>query len=106
MKYSRAFINGFLIGLLIFLLANLLAAQVLSDCGLPSFFGLDHCADDIARAGFPLVFFEDGGFAYHHMFNQSLLLWDIFIGLDFAIVSGFVARKIAQRRDLQNTQSS
>jgi hypothetical protein len=96
----RAFLNGFSIGLLIFLLANLLAAHLLSDCGLPAVFGLSRCADDIARAGFPLVFFEQGGFAYRSIFNLPYLLWDIFIGLDFAVVSGFVVRKIAQRRDL------
>jgi hypothetical protein len=102
----RAFLNGFLVGLLIFLLANLLAAHLLSDCGLPAVFGLSRCADDIARAGFPLVFFEQGGFAYRSTFKLSYALWDIFIGLDFAVVSGFVARKITQKRELQNTQSS
>jgi hypothetical protein len=103
---KRAFLNGFLIGLLIFIVANLLAAQLFSDCGLPAVLGLSRCADDISRAGFPLVFMEEGGFAYRQVFNPTYFFLDIFIGLDFAVVSGFVARKIAQRRDLQNPQSN
>ena len=96
----RSFLNGFSIGLLIFLLANLLAAHLLSDCGLPAVFGQSRCADDISRAGFPLVFMEQGGFAYRQIFNPLYFFLDIFIGLDFAVVSGFVARKIAQKREL------
>jgi hypothetical protein len=96
MKLS--FLNGFLIGLLIFLLANLLAAQLLSDCGLVAVFGRSACADDIARAGFPLVFMEQGGFAYRRIFNLPYVLWDVFIGLDFAVICGFIARKIASKQ--------
>ena len=92
MKLPRRFINGFLIGLLIFILANLLAAHLLSDCGLPAVLGADFCADDIARAGFPLVFFEQGGFSYRSIFNLPYLLIDLFIGLGFAVIFGFIAR--------------
>ena len=98
---NRAFLNGFLIGLLIFLLANLLAAQFLSDCGLPAVFGRDFCADDIARAGFPLIFYEEGGFAYRHIFYPPYLLLDVFIGLDFAVISGFIKRKIASKKSTE-----
>ena len=92
MTFSRTFLNGFLIGLLVFILANLFAAHFLSDCGLPALLGADACADDISRAGFPLVFFEQGGFAYRSIFNLPNLALDIFIGLDFAILCGFIAR--------------
>ena len=92
MTYSRTFLNGFLIGLLVFILANLFAAHLLSDCGLPALLGADACADDISRAGFPLVFFEQGGFAYRSIFNLPNLALDIFIGLGFAILCGFIAR--------------
>jgi hypothetical protein len=58
MTSSRAFLNGSLIGLFSFILANLFAAHLLSDCGLPAILGMDSCADDIARAGFPLIFLK------------------------------------------------
>ena len=86
------FIKAFLIGLSVFFLLNILAAHLLSDCGLPSFFGLDACADDISRAGFPFVFYEDGGFTYHSELNLPFLFLDFFIGLDLAVVSGFIYR--------------
>ena len=92
MTFSRTFLNGFLIGLLVFILANLFAAHLLSDCGLPALLGADACADDISRAGFPLVFFEQGGFAYRSIFNLPYLFLDIFIGLGFAAICGFIAR--------------
>jgi len=98
MTPSRTFLNGFLIGLLIIIIANLLAAHLLSDCGLPALLGTDFCADDIARAGFPLVFFEQGGFAYHSTFNLQYLFLDLFIGLDFAVFSGFIARWLAKQQ--------
>lgn len=93
MTKTRPFLNGFLIGLLIFLLINLLAAHQLSDCGLPAVFGRDACADDIARAGFPLVFFEEGGFAFRSIFNLPYLLLDLLIGLGIGFLGGFLFRK-------------
>ncbi len=92
MTTSRTFLKGFLIGLFIFILANLLAAHLLSDCGLPAVLGMDFCADDITRAGFPLIFFEEGGFAYRSTFNLPYLFLDVFIGFDLAILCGFLAR--------------
>jgi hypothetical protein len=86
-----------LIGLLFFILSNLLAAHLLSDCGLPSVFGMDFCADDIARAGFPLIFFEEGGFSYRSILNLPYLFLDIFIGLDLAVVCGLIVRWLEKR---------
>ena len=99
MTFNRAFLTGSLIGLFIFISANLIAAHLLSDCGLPALLGTDSCADDIARSGFPLVFFEEGGFAYRNIFNLPYLLLDIFIGLDFAIMCGFIARRVFNQRE-------
>lgn len=98
MTASRTFLYGFLIGLLVFILANILAAHLLSDCGLPAILGAGPCADDIARAGFPLIFFEEGGFAYRSIFNLPYLLLNIFIGLGFGTLSGFIARWLEKRK--------
>jgi ABC-type antimicrobial peptide transport system permease subunit len=98
MTFTLASLKGFLIGIVIFILVNLLAAHLLSDCGLPAVFGKDFCADDIVRAGFPLIFFEEGGFAYRIIFNLPNLLLDIFIGLGFSIICGFIAHRRFNRR--------
>ena len=89
MTPRRTFLKGFLIGLSIFILLNLLAAHLFSDCGLPALFGLAACSDDISRAGFPFVFFEQGGFAYHSNFNFSVFILDIVIGIGIAVTTGF-----------------
>jgi hypothetical protein len=92
MNSSRAFLSGFLAGLLIFLLANVVAAHLLSDCGLPAILGTSGCADDIIRMGFPLQFFEEGGFAFRHNFNSLYLLVDVLLGFGFAGASGLLVR--------------
>jgi len=89
MTKHRTFLKGFLIGLSIFILLNILAAHLLSDCGLPALFGLFACADDISRAGFPFIFFEQGGFTYHSEFNPSILILDLIIGIGIAALVGF-----------------
>ena len=86
----KHFAIGFVIGLLIFILINLLAAHFSSDCGLPAVFGHDSCADDIARAGWPMQFYEDGGIAYHQDFNPLFLLINLGIGMTFAIITGWL----------------
>jgi phosphate/sulfate permease len=89
---KRPFLSGFLIGLLIFVLLNLVAAHLRSDCGLAAVFGFSHCADDISRAGFPVVFYEQGGFAYHSMLDPVRFIVDAVIGLVFAVGCGFFWR--------------
>ena len=91
---TKRFMIGFGIGLLIFLAINLLFAQLRSDCGLLAIFGRDGCADDIARAGWPLQFYEDGGFAYRHNFNAVFLVVNLGIGIVFAIFAGFLNARI------------
>lgn len=93
MNSSRGFFKGFLIGLFGFILANALAAHLFSDCGLPAVLGASSCSDDIIRAGFPLVFFEKGGFAFHSNFNAVFLLIDLLAGLGFAVFLGFRMQK-------------
>jgi len=90
---SRRFAIGFTIGLLAFVLINVLSAHLASDCGLPAVFERDSCADDIARAGWPFRFYERGGFDYRFEFNLPVLLLDLIIGTILAGVLGwFVGR--------------
>ena len=93
MTHPRTYFKGFLIGLCIFFLLTILAAHLLSDCGLPALFGLGGCADAISRVGFPFVFFEQGGFAYHSNFNLPILILDLVIGLGFAVLFSSFFRK-------------
>lgn len=90
MTARKAFLKGFLIGLSTFILLNILASALLSDCGLPALFGLGGCADAISRVGFPFAFFEQGGFAYRSIFNLPVFILDIVIGLGMAIVIGLM----------------
>jgi ABC-type antimicrobial peptide transport system permease subunit len=87
---KQNFLLGFAAGLLIFVLLNLIAAHLSSDCGLFAVIGLDACADDIARAGWPLRFYEAGGFAFRNNFNPLFLLIDMAIGLGLALLSGWI----------------
>jgi hypothetical protein len=87
---TRRFLIGFAIGLLSFILISLLAAHLASDCGLVAVFGRDSCTDDIARAGWPLSFYEEGGFDYHHTFNTAALWFDIGLGLMLAGMFGWL----------------
>lgn len=87
---DKRFILGFTGGLLIFIVINLLAAHLASDCGLPAIFGWDSCADDITRAGWPFQFYEQGGFIFHFEFNSLFLLLNLWIGTVFAIVCGWL----------------
>jgi len=92
---TRRFASGFTLGLLIFLAVNLTSAHLASDCGLMAVFGRDSCADDIARAGWPLRFFEEGGLAYRSEFQSLPLALDILLGLLFASTIGwFTTRRV------------
>ncbi|GAB4399018.1 MAG: hypothetical protein OHK003_22480 [Anaerolineales bacterium] len=98
MTQRQTFSKGFLTGISVFILLNLFAAHLFSDCGLPALFGLGACADAITRAGFPFVFFTQGGFAYHSDFNMPFFILDIFLGIGFAILMGFLFSKSKKRR--------
>ncbi len=87
---NKRFLLGFTIGLLLFTAINLLAAHLASDCGLATFSPSSTCADAIARLGWPLQFYESGGFMYQQNFNGLYLLLDIAIGLVLAAGMGWL----------------
>lgn len=89
MTPRQTFLKGFLIGLSVFILLNILASALFSDCGLPALFGLGGCADAISRAGFPFVFLEQGGFAYRSIFNFPIFILDLVIGIGIAGMTGY-----------------
>jgi len=90
---TRRFALGFAIGLLIFLAVNLASAHFASDCGLMAVFGRDPCSDDIARAGWPLQFYEEGGFDYRRIFQGGFLVLDIVTGVIVAGTFGWIAAR-------------
>ena len=90
---SRRFWLGFGLSLLAFLLVNLLVAHFRSDCGLPAVLGASVCADDIRRAGWPLLFMEQGGFIGLSLFSTTALLADIIIALVISAAVGWVAAR-------------
>lgn len=92
---TQRFALGFALALLLFIAINLTSAHLASDCGLMAVFGRDACADDIARAGWPLPFYEEGGFDYRHEFQTAPLTLDLLIGILFASTIGwFLARRV------------
>jgi ABC-type antimicrobial peptide transport system permease subunit len=90
---TRRFALGFTLGLFLFLAINLTSAHLASDCGLPAVFGYDSCADDIARAGWPMRFYEEGGFDYRNTFQSGILALDIVVGMLFAGTFGWLAAR-------------
>ena len=96
---TRLFMTGFFATLALFLCANLLAAQLQSDCGLPAFFHMAGCADDIRRAGFPLQFYEEGGFDGRRRFDGATLAADIIIGMALGVAGGWVGRQAGGGRE-------
>lgn len=94
------FIAGFVIGVILFLILNLLAAHVQSDCGLPAVFGQSGCADDIVRVGFPLIFRETGGFAPRSIMDLVALLADVAVGLVLSILAGYLNARVGSSSSL------
>ena len=90
----KRFSVGFVLIILLFLAANILAAHLQSDCGLRGVLGTAGCADDISRVGFPWVFYEEGGFAYRNTLNIGVLWLDVGVGLMLALVGGLVAQRL------------
>ena len=90
---TKRFTIGFTLGLLLFLLINLTSAHLASDCGLMAVFGRDPCADDIARAGWPLRFYEEGGLEYRKSFQGAILVLDLVVGIAFATAIGWLSTR-------------
>ena len=86
------FTAGFFATLLFFLCVNILSVQLLSDCGLLGALNLAGCSDDISRAGFPLLVWEQGGFAYRQSFNPGALLTNLMIALGASVVVGVAVK--------------
>lgn len=89
----KLFAIGFFTGLMLFSAINLFAAHLASDCGLPAVFGQDACADDITRAGWPLQFYEEGGFAYRSEFRLGALLINVGVGLVVSSITGWLTTR-------------
>jgi len=87
---NRHLTTGFTIGLLAFILINVLAAHLSSDCGLFTIFGTASCADGITRLGWPLRFYEGGGFVYYSSFSLAYLLIDIAVGVGLSLILGWL----------------
>ncbi len=93
MTHSRRFILGCAAGILLFLGINALAAQRMSDCGLAAVFQMDACNDDIVRVGWPVKFYEEGGFDYHRGFNTLAMWMDIGLSLSVSAAVGWIAAR-------------
>lgn len=87
---TKRFVVSCAAGFLLFVLINILATHLASDCGLPVVFGQDACADDIVRAGWPLQFYEEGGFAYRSHFSFGMLAIDLGIALLIGLAIGMI----------------
>ncbi|MGE5375877.1 MAG: hypothetical protein ACM3XO_12540 [Bacteroidota bacterium] len=87
---NKNFLIGLIAGLLLFLVVNLLAAHLASDCGLATFSPGSACADGIARLGWPLPFYKSGGFMYQQSFNALYLAIDMAAGILAAILLGWL----------------
>jgi hypothetical protein len=92
---QRRFWMGAGAGLLAMLGLNVLAAHLQSDCGLPAWFGLAGCADDIRRAGFPFLFAEFGGFIGRSSFSRPMLLVDVGVALAASAALGWWLARVS-----------
>jgi hypothetical protein len=84
--------------LLLFFVINLLSAHLRSDCGLPAVLGMSGCADDIRRVGFPWVFWESGGFAFHQYWSWPALIADVGLAVVISALAGWLVQRFASRR--------
>lgn len=96
---NRAHTFGLLLGLTVFVLINFLSAHLASDCGLPALFRRDPCADDIARAGWPLRFYEEGGLDYRRTFDPLALTLDLVLAGFVAAGFGWLLSRLKSTRD-------
>ena len=90
---TLSFIALFVGGLILFVVLNLIAAHVRSDCGLAAVFGVSGCADDIVRVGFPFQVIERGGFIAHNTFDSIALAGDVLVALAVSAVAGTLAAR-------------
>ena len=88
--HFRSFVIGFAITLFLCIGATVVIAHFQSDCGIIGVLGLAGCSDDTNRVGFPLVIWEEGGFAYHESFNPGALLVDLIVLVVASTIAGLI----------------
>jgi hypothetical protein len=93
----RTFAFAFVCTLGLFIGINLVAAHVQSDCAIAGVLGVPFCNDDIRRLGFPLLVWEEGGFAYRNIFDVTALILDIGIGLSACTIMGLIGQLFVKR---------
>ncbi len=98
---SKSSSLGCFFTLLAFIVVNLIAAHLQSDCGIRAVIGLwipgfSVCNDDIVRIGFPFRFLEQGGFAFRSIFNLGALIADIVVAVGAGIVAGLIAQRVGK----------
>src|SRR5262245_14719778 len=97
---SHPFLIGFVITLVLFILLNIAAAHLRSDCGIWAVIGLllprwSACSDDIVRVGFPFLVLEEGGFAYRSYLYPSAALLDVAIALGASLLAGAILQRFS-----------
>ena len=97
LKRFLFFTLGFFGALAVFAIINLVAAHFQSDCGIMAVLGRSGCADDIVRAGFPLLVLERGGFAYRDNFDLAAFVIDALIALGVSGVAGLACARMFGR---------
>ncbi|HEV3459258.1 MAG TPA: hypothetical protein VHG32_22105 [Thermoanaerobaculia bacterium] len=99
MSYSpRRFSTGALLGLLLFVALTALATHLRSDFGLRAAINPLRCFDCIRRIGFPLTFYEEGGYAYRKIFDGPAFAVDSAAALTIGVMGGLVAERFRKPR--------
>ncbi len=96
---TRNFYVSLIVTLLLFIVINIIAAHLQSDCGIRAVIslwvpGFSFCNDDIVRVGFPFRVLETGGFAFRSIFNQGALIADAIIAIGVGVLIGLVAQRL------------
>jgi len=84
----KRFAITFLLVLLAFGVANVVSYFVRTD--------MPGAADAIRRAGFPLLVWEEGGFAYRYSFSHAALWANIGVAVAVSAIAGVLMRRVAR----------
>jgi len=99
----RAFALGAASAASLFIVLNIAAAHLRSDCGIRAVIGIwasgwSYCADDIKRVGFPFLVLEQGGFAYRSSFDLAALVLDVVVAIGISLAVGVICQLVFARR--------